>query len=75
VQAGAINIIHKAEALEMTHGKSPCGVAAASIYIASQISDQPRTQREIAEVSNVTEVTIRNRYKQLAKSLNIKLDI
>jgi transcription initiation factor TFIIB len=75
VQRSALDIIRRAEEMEMTHGKSPCGVAAASIYIASQISDQPRTQREIAEVTNVTEVTIRNRYKQLIKSLKIKLDL
>ncbi len=75
VQRRALDIIRKAEAMEMTHGKSPCGVAAASIYIASQLSEQSRTQREIAEITNVTEVTIRNRYKQLAKSLNIELDI
>lgn len=75
VQRSALDIIRKAEAMEMTHGKSPCGVAAASIYIASQLSEQARTQREIAEITNVTEVTIRNRYKQLAKSLNIELDI
>ncbi len=75
VQQTALDIIRRAEELEMTHGKSPCGVAAAAIYISSQTSEQARTQREIAEVTNVTEVTIRNRYKQLAKSLKIELDI
>ena len=75
VQRSALDIIRRAEEMEMTHGKSPCGVAAAAIYIASQLSEQSRTQREIAEVTNVTEVTIRNRYKQLAKSLKIELDI
>jgi len=75
VKQRAIDIINRAEIMEMTHGKSPCGVAAASIYIAGQTGGQVRTQREIAEITNVTEVTIRNRYKQLAKSLNIKLDV
>ena len=74
IQKNAYEIINRAEELEMNHGKSPCGVAAAAIYIASQTQGQPRTQREIADVTNVTEVTIRNRYKQLIKSLNIKLD-
>ncbi|MAH41520.1 MAG: transcription initiation factor IIB, partial [Verrucomicrobiales bacterium] len=34
-----------------------------------------RTQREVAEVAGVTEVTIRNRYKELIQNLNIELDI
>ena len=33
------------------------------------------TQREVAEVAGVTEVTIRNRYKELIQNLNIELDI
>ena len=59
----------------MTHGKSPSGIVAAALYIAGQETGQARTQREIAEVTNVTEVTIRNRYKQLANNLGIKLEI
>lgn len=75
IQRDAYDIIRRAEELEMNHGKSPSGIAAAAIYIASQVGGQPRTQREIAEVSNVTEVTIRNRYKQLAESLNIEVNL
>jgi transcription initiation factor TFIIB len=43
-------------------GKSPVGLAAAAIYAASLQTGEPVTQRAIAEVSSVTEVTIRNRY-------------
>ncbi len=68
-------IIKKAEEYELTHGKSPSGIVAAALYIAGQETGQVRTQREIAEVTNVTEVTIRNRYKQLADNLGIKLEI
>ena len=35
----------------------------------------PMVQREVAEVAGVTEVTIRNRYKELIQNLNIELDI
>ena len=31
------------------------------------------TQKEVAEVTNVTEVTIRNRYSEITKLLDIKL--
>jgi transcription initiation factor TFIIB len=69
----ARELVKEADRLELTHGKSPSGIAAAAIYIAGQLTGQIRTQRDIAEVTNVTEVTIRNRYKQLTKALGITL--
>lgn len=73
VQKKAIEIIKKAEEGELANGRGPTGVAAAAIYIASILSIERRTQREVAEVAGVTEVTIRNRYKELAEKLGIKL--
>ena len=35
------------------------------ISIASVLCGESRTQREVSEISGVTEVTIRNRYKEL----------
>jgi len=67
-------VLKLAREIELTHGKSPTGLAAAAIYIASRQSESPRTQREIADISGVTEVTIRNRYKEIVAGLNIKLD-
>ena len=46
-------------------------MAAAAIYIASVVHDQRKTQKTIADTVGVTEVTIRNRYKELAKNLDI----
>ncbi|HJK73088.1 MAG TPA: transcription initiation factor IIB, partial [Methanocorpusculum sp.] len=51
----------------------PTGVAAAAIYISSILSGERRTQREVADVAGVTEVTIRNRYKELAEQLDIEI--
>jgi transcription initiation factor TFIIB len=45
-------------------GKSPVGLAAAAIYAASIHTREPVTQRAIADVSDITEVTIRNRYRE-----------
>ena len=67
----AISLIDDARAIGLTTGKAPGGIAGAAIYIASILEEDRRTQREIAEASRVTEVTIRNRYKQLVKSLNV----
>ena len=55
-------------------GKSPTGFAAAAIYAASLLCNEKRTQREVAEVANVTEVTIRNRYQEQIKVLGIIVD-
>jgi transcription initiation factor TFIIB len=33
-----------------------------------------RTQREIAEVAHVTEVTVRNRYKELVRELQLAIE-
>ena len=73
VQAKAIEILKDAADKELTSGRGPTGVAAASIYIASILCGERRTQREVADVAGVTEVTIRNRYKELAERLDIDI--
>ncbi len=73
VQAKTIEILKQAADKELTSGRGPTGVAAAAIYIASILSGERRTQREVAEVAGVTEVTIRNRYKELAERLDIDI--
>ncbi|MEM4734924.1 MAG: transcription initiation factor IIB [Candidatus Thorarchaeota archaeon] len=69
----AMEIIAEARRRGLTAGKDPGGLAAAALYIAGIIENERRTQREIAEASNVTEVTVRNRYKDLAQSLKITI--
>ena len=59
----------------MTHGKSPTGVAAAAVYVASRMAGAARTQREVADISGVTEVTIRNRYKEIVGQLELEIDL
>ena len=61
--------------LELDSGRGPVGIAAALIYMASIVTGQNRTQREIADITNVTEVTIRNRYKELSKALNVEVSV
>ena len=46
-------------------GKDPMGLAAAALYLACLQSNENKTQREIADASGVTEVTVRNRCKGL----------
>ncbi|MFW9886795.1 MAG: transcription initiation factor IIB [Candidatus Thorarchaeota archaeon] len=67
----ATEIIQRAKERRITIGKDPGGIAGAALYIAGILEEDRRTQREIAKVSHVTEVTIRNRYKELVRSLGI----
>jgi len=49
-------------------GKSPVGLAAASVYAAALLTNEKVTQNDVSEVANISEVTIRNRYKELLES-------
>ncbi|MEM4625151.1 MAG: transcription initiation factor IIB [Candidatus Pacearchaeota archaeon] len=71
----AMEILKKALKKEVISGKGPCGCAAAAIYIASVLNGERRTQREIADIVGVTEVTIRNRYKEIAQALGIEEEV
>jgi len=73
VQSRAVEILRQAAERELTSGRGPTGVAAAAIYSSSILGGERRTQREVAEVAGVTEVTIRNRYKELAEKLDIEI--
>lgn len=70
----AIELLNKARETGVTGGKDPAGLAAAAIYIACETLGEKRTQKEIASVVGVTEVTVRNRYKELAKVLGIETE-
>ena len=61
----AIGVLKKAQKNEESAGKDPMGLAAAALYLSCVKNGEDKTQRDIAEAANVTEVTIRNRYKGL----------
>jgi len=75
VMKRAAEILQEAKRKGITAGKDPSGLAAAAIYIAALIEDERRTQKEIAQVAGVKEVTVRNRYKELARELGIALPL
>ena len=74
-QEKSIEILSKAMEKGLISGRGPMGVAAAAVYIASVITNERRTQKEVADVAGVTEVTIRNRYRELKKALGLKVAI
>ncbi|NWF95124.1 MAG: transcription initiation factor IIB [Candidatus Thorarchaeota archaeon] len=67
----AIDILNMAREERLTIGKDPKGMAAAAIYISSILTGARRTQLEIARTARVTEVTVRNRYKEIVLKLGI----
>ncbi|GAJ21954.1 unnamed protein product, partial [marine sediment metagenome] len=69
VEEIAHKILFTAKELKLTSGRGPTGIAAAASYIAAILTGERKTQREIAEIAQVTEVTIRNRYKELVEHL------
>ena len=71
----AIEIVRITEEKEISAGKSPMGLAAASLYLAGVIEGEVKTQKDIAEAAGVTEVTVRNRYKGLRADLGAQLGL
>lgn len=67
VEVRAMEIANRVRELGMTSGKDPSGIAAAILYMTSIRFNERKSQEDIAEVAGVSEVTIRNRYRDLLK--------
>jgi transcription initiation factor TFIIB len=72
-QGAAIAILAEARRKRFAAGKDPMGMAAAALYIACLQHNEKITQKDIADASGVTEVTVRNRYKALKRQLNLEV--
>lgn len=71
IQEIAADVIREAGETGTRAGKDPRGLAASSLYIACRLTGEKRTQKNLAEVAGTTEVTIRNRYKELLGELDV----
>jgi transcription initiation factor TFIIB len=65
VQRRARLLLESAREEGLHSGRSPVGLAAAGVYAASLLTNRKVTQEEVGEVASISEVTIRNRYKEL----------
>ncbi len=74
-QEKSLQLLKQAMKKGLASGRSPTGVSAAAVYIAGALVGERRTQKEVADVAGVTEVTIRNRYRELKKELNIDVNL
>jgi len=74
VEERALAIINEAVEKHITSGRGPTGIAASAIYIAAILCGDRKTQKDVSEATGVTEVTLRVRYKELARELGIRVE-
>ncbi len=70
----AAKILKEAQDRQESSGKDPMGLAAAALYLSCVKNGVSITQRDLAEAANVTEVTIRNRYKAFREAKILEID-
>ena len=73
VERLSLEIAEKTKDRNLADGKAPNGIAAAYLYIASILLGQNIIQRDVSSVSGVTEVTIRNRCKEILTSFKLNI--
>ena len=66
----AIAIMKDVAKKEISAGKDPMGLAATVLYLSCLRTGEETTQTQIAQASGVTEVTVRNRLKELKSKLH-----
>ncbi|MFX1365151.1 MAG: transcription initiation factor IIB family protein [Promethearchaeota archaeon] len=66
-----IKILQNFTSKYSTSGKDPKGLCAGALYLVCKKKDKKISQKDIANLVGVTEVTLRSRYKELVKMLNI----
>ena len=73
VERLALEIAQKTKDSSIADGKAPNGIAAAYLYVASVLLGQNMLQRDVSSVAGVTEVTIRNRCKDILTKYKLKI--
>jgi transcription initiation factor TFIIB len=71
VERRARDLVEDGREAGLLSGKSPVGLAAAAVYAAALLCNEKVTQSEVSEVASISEVTIRNRYKELLEAAEV----
>ncbi|MHA1302661.1 MAG: transcription initiation factor IIB [Candidatus Heimdallarchaeaceae archaeon] len=71
----AKEILIKAKEAKITVGKNPNSLVAAALYISAIKNGIHCAQKDISRACQITEVTLRNRYKEFLKALGIRITI
>jgi transcription initiation factor TFIIB len=75
VERLALEIADKTKDMNVADGKAPNGIASAYLYIASLLLGQNVLQRDVSSVAGVTEVTIRNRCKEILSNHKMSITL
>ncbi len=75
VERLALEIASKTKDMNVSDGKAPNGIASAYLYIASLLLGQNVLQRDVSSVAGVTEVTIRNRCKEILSGYKMSVTL
>ena len=75
VERLALEIAEKTKDSSIADGKAPNGIAAAYLYVASVLLGQNVLQRDVSSIAGVTEVTIRNRCKEILTCYKLKITL
>lgn len=73
VERLAIDLAHKTDDHLLADGKAPNGLAAAYIYLAAVLLGANLLQMDVSNLAGVTEVTIRNRCKDILTSFKLRI--
>jgi transcription initiation factor TFIIB len=65
----ALNIMEKVTENEISAGKDPMGLAATVLYISCIKTGENISQKDISHAAGITDVTLRNRFKDLKNQL------
>ncbi|MDR2700010.1 MAG: transcription initiation factor IIB [Nitrososphaerota archaeon] len=68
-------ILTASKDIKLTSGRTPTGIAAAAGYVALVLIGERKTQKEIADIAQITEGTIRNRYKEIVNRLMFEISL
>ncbi|MBI1828617.1 MAG: transcription factor IIB [Thaumarchaeota archaeon] len=75
VERLAAEIAEKTQDHNLADGKAPNGLAAAYLYISSTLLGQSILQRDVSSIAGITEVTIRNRCKEILTLYKMKITL
>ncbi len=75
VERLAIEVAHKSNSHLLADGKSPNGMAAAYIYLAAILLGINLLQIDLSSLAGVTEVTIRNRCKDILTNFRVVITV
>ncbi|MHA1283490.1 MAG: transcription initiation factor IIB [Promethearchaeota archaeon] len=71
IEKNTIKILQNYISKYSISGKDPKGLCAGALYLVCKVKNKRISQKEISNIVGVTEVTLRSRYKELIKKLNI----